>query len=138
MRYASYKFLIMLFSLTNVPTSFSTLMNKLFHPYLNRFVVVYLDDIMVYSCTLEEHIEHLQIHFQVLRENQLFIKKKNYIFVKKDMHFLGQWISQGQLRMDQRKVQAICYWERPMMISELWSLLWLFNYYCHFITGYST
>lgn len=65
-RYGAYEFLIMLFGLTNAPTTFYTLMNKLFHRYPDRFMVVYLSNIVVYSSTLEEHIEHLQIVFQVL------------------------------------------------------------------------
>ncbi len=75
-------------------------MNKLFHLYLDRFVVVYLDNIVVYSNTLEEHIEHLPTVFQVLRENQLYVKKEKCIFAKKEVHFVGSWIGQGQLCMD--------------------------------------
>lgn len=64
------------FGLTNAITTFYTLMNKIFHPYLDQFVVVYLDDIIIYSNTLEEHIEHLRIVFQFLRENHLYVKWK--------------------------------------------------------------
>lgn len=73
-RYGAYEFLVMPFELTNALATFCTLMNKLFHPYLDKFVVVYLDDIVVYSQILEEHVEHLQKVFQVLRENELYIK----------------------------------------------------------------
>ncbi|XP_020101642.1 uncharacterized protein LOC109719402 [Ananas comosus] len=132
-----YEFLVMPFGLTNAPATFCTLMNKLFHPYLDRFVVVYLDDIVVYSNTLEEHIEHLRTVFQVLRENQLFVKKEKCIFAKEEVHFLGHWIGQGLIRMDQRKVRAICEWETPTTVSELRSFLGLVNYYRRFIAGYS-
>nr|CAD1844098.1 unnamed protein product [Ananas comosus var. bracteatus] len=91
-RYGAYEFLVMLFGLTNAPATFCTLMNKPFHPYLDRFVVVYLDDIVVYSNTLQEHIEHLRTVFQVLRENQLFVKKEKCIFAKEEVHFLGHWL----------------------------------------------
>nr|CAD1830339.1 unnamed protein product [Ananas comosus var. bracteatus] len=110
-------------------------MNKLFHPYLDRFVVVYLDDIVVYSNTLEEYIEHLRTVFQVLRENQLFVKKEKCIFAKEEVHFLGHWIGQGLIRMYQRKVRAICKWETPTTVSELRSFLGLVNYYRRFIAG---
>ncbi|XP_020080336.1 uncharacterized protein LOC109704005 [Ananas comosus] len=107
-RYGAYEFLVMPFGLTNAPATFCTLMNKLFHPYLDRFMVVYLDDIVVYSNTLQEHIEHLRTGFQVLRENQLFVKKEKCIFAKEEVHFLGHWIGQGLICMDQQKVRAIC------------------------------
>nr|CAD1844208.1 unnamed protein product [Ananas comosus var. bracteatus] len=107
MRYGTYEFPVMLFGLTNAPATFCTLMNKPFHPYLDRFVVVYLDDIVVYSNTLQEHIEHLRTVFQVLRENQLFVKKEKCIFVKEEVHFLGYWLGQGLIRIDQRKIYEI-------------------------------
>ena len=79
-RYWSYEFLVMPFGLTNAPTTFFTLMNKIFHPYLDRFVVIYLDDIVVYSNMLEEHKQHLREVFKVLRENELYIKKEKCSF----------------------------------------------------------
>ena len=79
-RYGSYEFLVMPFGLTNAPTTFFTLMNKIFHPYLDRFVVIYLNDIVVYSNMLEEHKQHLREVFKVLRENELYIKKEKCSF----------------------------------------------------------
>ncbi|KAL9251111.1 RNA-directed DNA polymerase-like protein [Drosera capensis] len=74
-RYGSFEFLVMPFGLTNAPATFCTLMNNIFHPYLDKFVVVYLDDIVVYSATLEEHVEYLRIVFKVLASNELYEKK---------------------------------------------------------------
>lgn len=102
--YRAYEFLIMLFSLTNAPATFCTLMNKLFHPYLVRFVVVYLDDIVVYSNTLEKHVELLRTIFQVLRKNQLYVKREKCFFAKEEVHILGNWIGREQFRMDKQKV----------------------------------
>ncbi|KAL9255314.1 RNA-directed DNA polymerase-like protein [Drosera capensis] len=76
-RYGSFEFLVMPFGPTNAPATFCTLMNNIFHPYLDKFVVVYLDDIVVYSVTLEEHVEHLRIVFKVLASNELYVRKKN-------------------------------------------------------------
>nr|CAD1821581.1 unnamed protein product [Ananas comosus var. bracteatus] len=137
MRYGAYEFLVMPFGLTNAPATFCTLINKLFHPYLDRFVVVYLDDIVVYNNTLEEHAEHLRTIFQVLRENQLYVKREKCSFAKEEVHFLGHWIGRGQLHIDQQKVRAICKWEAPTTVSELRSFLGLVNYYRRFIAGYS-
>ncbi|RVW50369.1 RNA-directed DNA polymerase-like [Vitis vinifera] len=75
-RYGSYEFLVMPFGLTNAPATFYTLMNKIFHPYLDKFVVVYLDDIVIYSNTLKEHEEHLRKVFKILRQNKLYVKKE--------------------------------------------------------------
>ena len=74
-RYGSYEFLVMPFGLTNAPTTFCTLMNKIFHPYLDKFVVVYLDDIVIYSNTLKEHVKHLRKVFKILKQNKLYVKK---------------------------------------------------------------
>ncbi|XP_057755441.1 uncharacterized protein LOC130974589 [Arachis stenosperma] len=136
-RYGSYEWLVMPFGLTNAPATFCTLMNEIFRPYLDRFVVVYLDDIVVYSNTLEEHVEHLRTVFKILRENNLYVKKEKCSFARDEVHFLGHIIKGGTLCMDQGKVKAIKEWEPPNKISELRSFLGLANYYRRFIKGYS-
>ncbi|KAI5347847.1 hypothetical protein L3X38_000734 [Prunus dulcis] len=136
-RYGSYEFLVMPFGLTNAPTTFCTLMNKVFHPFLDKFVVVYIDDIVVYSNSLEEHLEHLQKVFHVLRENQLYVKREKCSFVQEEVEFLGHKIREGQLLMEEGKVRAIQEWKPPTKVPELRSFLGLVNYYCGFIKGYS-
>ncbi|MCV5003716.1 reverse transcriptase family protein, partial [Escherichia coli] len=89
---------------TYAPATFCTLMNKIFHPYLDRFVVVYLDDIVVYSNTLEEHKQHFS---QVLQENELYIKKEKCSFAQPEVLFLGHKIKDGRLMMETAKVEAI-------------------------------
>ena len=78
-------------------------MNEILHPYLDQFVVVYLDDIVIYSDTLEEHVVHLKKVFKILRENQLYVKREKCEFAQPKVHFLGHIISQGELRMDEAK-----------------------------------
>ena len=136
-RYGAFEWLVMPFGLTNAPATFCTLMNEILHPYLDQFVVVYLDDIVVYSSTLQEHVEHLKKVFKVLRENQLYVKREKCEFAQPKIHFLGHVISQGELRMDEAKVKAIQDWEAPTKMTELRSFLGLANYYRRFISGYS-
>ena len=89
-RYGAYEFLVMPFSLTNAPATFCNLMNDILNEYIDRFVVVYLDDIVIYSKTLEDHLMHLRKVFSRLREHQLFVKKEKCEFSRKEIMFLGQ------------------------------------------------
>ena len=128
-RYGSYEFLVMPFGLTNAPATFCTLMNKIFHPYLDKFVVVYLDDIVIYSNTLKEHVEHLRKVFKILRQNELYVKKEKCSFAKEEVSFLGHRIRDGKLMMDDSKVKAIQEWDPPTKVPQLRSFLGLVNYY---------
>ncbi len=137
-RYGSYEFLVMPFGLTNAPATFCTLMNKVLHPFLDHFVVVYLDDIVVYSRSLEEHVEHLRQVFAVLRENSLYVKREKCAFAQREVPFLGHIIGRGRVRMDPSKIAAILEWEPPTKVTDLRSFLGLANYYRRFIQGYSS
>ncbi|CAN6708067.1 unnamed protein product [Malus baccata var. baccata] len=136
-RYGSFEYKVMPFGLTNAPATFCTLMNKVFHPYLDKFVVVYIDDIVVYSKTLEEHVEHLRIVFKTLREHELYVKKEKCSFATKEVEFLGHKINEGKLMMEKGKIKAIQEWEPPTKVLTLRSFLGLANYYQRFIKGYS-
>ncbi|KAE8690983.1 cytochrome P450 78A7-like [Hibiscus syriacus] len=136
-RYGSYEFLVMPFGLTNAPATFCTLMNKVLQPFLDRFVVVYLDDIVVYSKTLEEHVEHLRRLFQVLRENELYVKEEKCSFAQKEVPFLGHIVGGGKLQMDRDKIRAIDEWKPPTKATEMRAFLGLANYYRRFVKGYS-
>lgn len=136
MRYGAFEWLVMPFGLTNAPATFCTLMNKIFHPYLDQFVVVYLDDIVIYSDTLEEHVEHLRTMFKVLRENELYIKKEKCSFAREEVHFLGHIIKGSKLMMDEEKIKAIKEWKPPTKVTKLRSFIGLVNYYRRFIKGY--
>ena len=136
-RYGSYEFLVMPFGLTNAPATFCTLMNKIFHPFLDKFVVVYLDDIVIYSNTLEEHVDHLRQVFRLLRQNELYVKKEKCSFALGEVGFLGHRIKDGRLMMDESKIKAIQEWDPPTKVPQLRSFLGLVNYYRRFIKGYS-
>jgi len=136
-RYGSFEFLVMPFGLTNAPATFFNLMNIVFHEYIDVFVVVYLDDVVVYSESLEDHLCHLRMVLSRLREHQLYIKLEKCEFAQRSMLFLGHQISKGEVRMDRRKVEAILDWPAPTKVSELRSFLGLANYYRKFIKDYS-
>ena len=136
-RYGSYEFLVMSFGLTNSPTTFYNLMNDVLFDYLDAFVVVYLDDIVVYSQTLSEHEMNLKKVFQQLREHKLYVNLEKREFAREQITFLGHKISEGWIQMDERKVHAVIDWPAPTKVTELRSFLGLANYYRRFIKGYS-
>ncbi|XP_050374592.1 uncharacterized protein LOC126792152 [Argentina anserina] len=136
-RYRAFEFLVMPFGLTNAPATFCTLMNQVLSDLLDRFVVVYLDDIVIYSSTLKEHVEHLKVVFQRLRDNKLYMKREKCSFAQDTIKFFGHIIERGRIRMDMEKVRAIEEWQSPKNVKELRSFLGLANYYRQFIEKYS-
>ncbi|KAL0539902.1 hypothetical protein IC582_024123 [Cucumis melo] len=125
------------FGLTNAPTTFCRLMNQVFHEYLDKFVVVYLDDIVVYSTTMDEHRDHLQKVFQKLKENQLYAKREKCSFAHKRINFLGDVIECDRIGMEEGKIAAIRDWAMSKSVSELRFFLELANYYRQFVEGIS-
>ena len=136
-RYGSFEFLVMPFGLCNAPATFCTLMNDVLRPFLDKSVVVYLDDIVVYSETLEDHKKHLKEVFDALRENQLYLKASKCSFGQEEIQFLGHRIGHGVIRMDDSKIAAIQDWVEPRTVHEVRSFLGLANYYRRFVEGYS-
>ena len=106
-RYGHYEFLVMPFGLTNAPAAFMDLMNRVFQPYLDRFVIVFIDDILVYSGGSEEHSEHLRIVLQTLRERQLYAKLSKCQFWLDKVAFLGHVISVEGVSVDPQKIEAV-------------------------------
>ena len=120
-RYGHYEFSVMPFGLTNAPAMFMDLMNRVFRPYLDQYVVVFIDDILVYSNSHLEHEQHLRVVLQTLRENQLYAKLDKCEFWLKEVVFLGHVISAEGIFVDPRKVEAVLKWERPTNMTEIWS-----------------
>ena len=117
-RYGSYEFLVMPLCLTNSPATFCDLMNDVFYE-LDCIVVVYLDDIIIYSESLEDHLEHFGKVLSRLREHQLYVKKEKCVFAQQEIMFLGHKVSKGLVKMDERKVQAILDWPPLSKVTEL-------------------
>ncbi|KAL0293482.1 UNVERIFIED_CONTAM: Transposon Tf2-12 polyprotein [Sesamum radiatum] len=136
-RYGAFEFLVMPFGLTNAPATFCTLMNQVLHGFLDEFVVVYLDDIVIYSRTLAEHVEHLRQVLARLREYELYAKVSKCSFAQETISFLGHIVERGCIRMDPKKVQAIEEWQPPSDVHDLRSFLGLANYYRCFVKDYS-
>ncbi|GAU35508.1 hypothetical protein TSUD_155390 [Trifolium subterraneum] len=136
-RYGHYEFLVMPFGLTNAPAVFMDYMNRIFQPYLDKFVVIFIDDILIYSKDPQEHAEHLRIVLNILREKQLYAKFSKCEFWLSEVKFLGHVISQGGVSVDPSKVEAVLNWERPRTVSEIRSFLGLAGYYRRFILGFS-
>ena len=132
-RYGHYEFLVMPFGLTNAPAAFMDLMNKVLSPYLDKFVIVFIDDILVYSGILEEHVEHLRTVLQILRERQLYAKFSKCQFWLDKVAFLGHVISAEGISVDPQKIEAIVNWKPPTNVSEVRSFLGLAGYYRKFV-----
>jgi len=137
-RYGHFQFLVLPFGLTNAPVFFMDLMNRIFQPYLDMFVVVFIDDILVYSKFYEEHEQHLRQTLQTLRSRQLYAKLDKCDFWLKEVTFLGYVVSSKGIFVDPRKVEAVLRWERPTTVTEIRSFLGLARYYRRFIKGFST
>ncbi|MDN4191041.1 hypothetical protein DDA71_12030, partial [Bifidobacterium longum subsp. longum] len=136
-RYGHYEFLVMPFGLTNAPAAFMDLMNRVFQPYLDQFVVVFIDDILVYSRNRNEHEEHLRVVLQILRERKLYAKFSKCEFWLDRVGFLGHVISGDGVSVDPTKIEAILNWNRPTSVSEVRSFLGLAGYYRRFVEGFS-
>ncbi|KAL0556346.1 hypothetical protein IC582_004859 [Cucumis melo] len=117
-RYGHYEFLVMPFGLTNAPTIFMDLMNRIFHQYLDQFVIVFIDDILVYSMDKKAHEEHLRIVLQTLRDKQLYAKFSKCEFWLNQVVFLGHVVLAGGVSVDLQKVEAVVNWERPASATE--------------------
>lgn len=127
----------MLYVLTNAPATFCNLMNDVFYDYIDQFVVVYLDCIVIYSGSFGEHLKYLRLVFTRLREHTLYVKKEKCEFCYKKIKIMGHIVSNGIVRMDQRKVHAILDWTAPTKVAELRIFLGLTNYCRKVVAGNS-
>ncbi|KAL0541274.1 hypothetical protein IC582_021316 [Cucumis melo] len=136
-RYGHHEFIVMSFGLTNAPAVFMDLMNRVFREFLDTFVIVFIDDILIYSKTEAEHEEHLRMVLQTLRDNKLYAKFSKCEFWLKQVSFLGHVVSKVGVSVDPAKIEAVTGWTRPSTVSEVRSFLGLAGYYRRFVENFS-
>ena len=122
-RYGHYEFTVMPFRLTNVPAAFMDLMHRVFQPYLDQFIVVFVHDILIYSQSEWEHEYHLRIVLQLLRDYQLYAKFSKCEFSLTEVRFLGHVVSASRVSVDPEKVEAVMSWEGLKSVFEICSFL---------------
>ena len=136
-RYGSFEFLVMPFGLCNAPATFCTLMNDVLRQYLDTFVVVYLDDIVIFSDNMEDHKKHLALVFEALKKHQLYLKKSKCMFAQTEIPFLGHIVGPGYIRMEPSRIKAIEDWAEPKNVHDMRVFLGMTNYQRKFVEGYS-
>ncbi|KAK9177819.1 hypothetical protein WN943_027008 [Citrus x changshan-huyou] len=137
-KYGLYEWLVMPFGLSNAPSTFMRLMNHVLRAFIGKFVVVYFDDILIYSKGLDEHIEHLQSVLTVLRKEKLYANLKKCSFCTNQIVFLGYVVSAKGIEVDEEKVKAIKEWPTPKSVSEVRSFHGLASFYRRFVKDFST
>ncbi|CAI7799843.1 unnamed protein product [Closterium sp. NIES-54] len=125
------------FGLCNAPATFQAEMNHILRPLLDECVVVYLDDILIYSKNMKEHVEHLRKVFEILRKNKFYVKLSKSDFALKKLQFLGHMVSAEGVHVDPRKIEAVKKWKVPENMKELRQFLGFTNYYNRFVPQYA-
>ena len=128
-----YEWMVMPFGLSNAPSTFMRLMNRIFKSFIGHFVVVYFDDILLFSKSVDEHIIHLRQVFSVLRDQKLYANGKKCHFLVPEVTFLGYVISGEGIKMDEAKIEAIVNWPTPTTIHDIRSFHGLASFYRRFI-----
>ena len=135
--FGHFQYKTLLFGLTNAPAAFQGVMNKIFAPYLNKFMTVYLDDICIFSKTYEEHLQHLKLVLDVLQEHKLHLSLHKCEFLKDELLYLGHIISADGVKVDPAKTAAVEKYAAPTDVPGLRRFLGMANYFRKFIKGYA-
>jgi hypothetical protein len=131
-----YEFLVMPFGLCNAPSTFQSLMNHVFHPFLHHFVLVFFDDILIYSKTWTTHLSHVDKVLHLLSQHQLFLKQSKCAFGTSEVEYLGHIVGKDGVRVDPKKIEAMQDWPRPKTLKSLHGFLGLTGYYHKFVKNY--
>ncbi|GJU96125.1 putative reverse transcriptase domain-containing protein [Tanacetum coccineum] len=136
-RYGHFEFILMPFGLTNAPAVFMDLMNRVCRPYLDKFVIVFIDDILIYSKTRDEHVEHLRLVLGLLKKEKLYAKFSKCEFWLREVQFLGHVINGNEIHVDPSKIEAVKNWKAPKTPTKVCLFLGLARYYRRFIENFS-
>jgi hypothetical protein len=137
-KFGLYEWLVMPFGLTNAPSTFMRLMNEVLHAFIGKFVLVYFDDILIYSKSMEAHPDHLHAVFTALRDARLFGNLEKCVFCTDRVSFLGYVVTPQGIEVDQAKVEAIQGWPVLKTITQVRSFLGLAGFYRRFVKDFST
>ena len=130
------EFLVMSFGLINASAAFMDLMNCVFRPYVDQFVIVFLDDILLYSKDQENHNTHLRVVLETLRKEQLYAKLSKCEFWLNEVSFIGHIVSKEGIRVDPKKIEVVVEWKPPRNVTEVRRFLGLAGYYRRFVKGF--
>jgi hypothetical protein len=128
-KFGHFEYLVMPFGLTNAPASFQQFINEVLQEHLHQFMIAYLDDILIFSKTKEDHVKHVSSVLRKLQKANIKLKLKKCEFHVQETKFLGHWISTEGIHMDQNKVKAIVEWPQPENIKHVQQFIGLINYY---------
>lgn len=136
-KYGQFEYTVMAMGLCNAHATFQTLMNSIFRDVIDKFLVIYLDDILIFSNSEEEHLEHVKLVLEILKENSLYISPKKCEFFKEEVEFLGLLAGKRGIRVDPAKIEVINNWPKPENITELRGFLGLVQFFKRFIKNFS-
>jgi hypothetical protein len=131
-----YDFLVMPFGLCNAPSTFQSLMNHVFRPFIHHFVLVFFDDILIYTKTLTNHLSHVDRVLHILSQHQRFMKQSKCAFGASEVEYLGHLVGKSGVRVDPKKIEAMKDWSHPKTLKRLHGFLVLTGYYRKFVKNY--
>ena len=136
-KYGQFEYLVMPMWLFNAPATFQTLVNAIFYDYIDELIVVYMDDLWIFSKTAEEHLQHLEVVLSRLKAEELYVSPSKCSFTQSETEFLGLVVGTKGIRVNSEKVSVLQRWPRPKTLTEVWAFIGLLQFFWRFIKGFS-